>query len=386
MMHNGFGPTAVLALLLLLLLGDRRKGWLAGIPLVIVLAAMALSNEVDWFILYLGFVLAVLVWVVMIKKLPIKQTLPWIIIAGLAGVLTLVQGGMATEIIRDKFFSAPAAVDTYFEVGFKLVPPAVISPHLGKLSLLNPLQLLAALFELGPVILVLPLVIGWGIKSLKNERFFDAAVAASVVVSGLSVFVEYFGNAGITATTRLLFMFVTVCKLLAIPLVWVWLEKRKQDWVRIGAWGLGAVSVFGGLMLFGIQMTAVPRPVYSYFLTDTDARFEAQYWDSLPADAWVLDPDPHRAATVFGRPSKALINWGVPLPEWEALVESGDPYTAHAAGYDFMYFDKDYWKAHSVTLEDACVEVVEKMDGEKFEHGGVVPDFRMLVRIDSCTR
>jgi hypothetical protein len=68
------------------------------------------------------------------------------------------------------------------------------------------------------------------------------------------------------------------------------------------------------------------------------------------------------------------------------LVESGDPYAIHAAGYDFIYFDKDYRKAHSNHLETPCVEVVEKMEGEKFAHGGVVPDFRMLLRIDGCVK
>lgn len=386
MMHNGYGPTAVLGLLLLLLLADRRKGRLAGIPLVIVLASLALANEVDWFILYLGFVLAVLTWVVMRKRLPVREILPWIVMTGLAGVLALVQGGMATEIVRGSLFSDPAAADTYFDVGFKLVSPAIISPHLGKLSLMNPPQFLAAIFEVGPIILVLPLVIAWGLRALEKGRWLESAVAASVVVSGASVFVEYYGNAGITATTRLLFIFVTVCKLLAVPLVWIWLERQKQDWVRYGAWGLGMMTIFSGIMLFGIQLTAVPRPVHSYFLTNIDARFEKAYWNSLPADAWVLDPDPHRAATIFGRPAKALRNWGVPLPEWETLVENGDPFNAQAAGYDFMYFDKDYWKLHRDRLETPCVDVVEKMDGEKIEHGGVIPDFRMLVRINGCVR
>jgi len=386
MMHNGYGTTAVLGLLLLLLIADRRKGRLAGIPIVIVLASIALANEVDWFILYVGFLLAVLVWVVMRKRFPPRGILPWILMTGLAGVLALVQGGMATEILRGTLFPGPVEADTYFEVGFKLVGPAVISPHLGKLSLLDPLQLLAAIFEVGPIMLVLPLVIAWGLRALKNESWLNGALASSVVVSAASVFVEYYGNAGITATTRLLFIFVTVCKLLAVPLVWLWLEKRKQDWVQYGAWSLGILAVFGGIILFGIQMIAVPRPVYSYFLTEIDARFEEAYWDSLPVGAWVLDPDPHRAATVFGRPAKALRNWGVPLPEWEALVESGDPYIIHAAGYDFMYFDKDYWKMHSDQLESSCVKVVETMDGEKFEHGGVVPDFRMLLRIDGCVK
>ncbi|GAB4415222.1 MAG: hypothetical protein Kow002_00140 [Anaerolineales bacterium] len=386
MMHNGFGPTAVLALLLLLLLGERRKNWLAGIPLVIVLAAMALANEVNWFILYLGFVLAVLVWVMLNRKLPVKQILPWIFISGLAGLLALVQGGMATEIVRGKLFPSPAEADTYFEVGFKLVSPTVISPHLGKISLLDPMQLLAALFEIGPMVVFFPLVIVWGMGALKKERWLESAVAAAAFISGLSVFVEYYGNAGITATTRLLSLLFLSIRLLGIPLVWLWLEKRKQNWVRFGAWGVGIVSVFGGLVMFGIQMIAVPRPVHSYFLTDIDARFEATYWDSLPAESWVLDPDPHRAATVFGRPAKALKNWGVHLPEWDALIESGDPYAAHAAGYDFMYFDKEYWKEHRDTLEDACVRLTDKIDGEKLEHGAFVPDFRMLVDIRGCAK
>jgi hypothetical protein len=385
MMHNGYGVSANLILLLLLLLASRRRTGLAGIPLTVLLASLALANEVDFVLLYLGIILVAIIWIVQNKTIrPLSSARFWIGIATIAGVLALVQGGMVTEVLLGRVAPSTAQSASYFKVGFSVVPPAVISSHLGKLSVLNPLQLLAAVLEIGPVVLALPLVLAWGYKALREEKWFQAALVASAVVSLLSVFVEYSGNAGITATTRLLFQLLFVCKIFAVPLFWLWLQNQP-DWKHSLVYGLGAMTVLSGIVLLAIQLVVIPRPVVSDFLTDMDARFYEQYWDRLtPTSAWVLDPESSRAATLFGRQSDSVINWGVNKPEYVALIENPDPYQWNAAGYSYIYADKEYWKQYASQLEQPCVKVLKTVEGVKQLQSGSVPDFRQLADISAC--
>jgi hypothetical protein len=385
MTHNGYGLLPGVILLLLLLLGGQQRTWKAGIPLAILLASLGLANEVDFAILYLGIVLVAIVWIFQNKAIrPPSSAWFWIVVVVLAGILTLIQGGFVTEILYERFFPSTLQSDSYFEVGFSIVPPAVISSHLGRLSVFNPLQLLAAFFEIGPMILVLPLVLIWGYKALREEKWFQAALVASAVPSLLSIFVEYSGNAGITATTRLLSNMFFACRILAVPLVWLWLQYQAE-WKRSIAYGLGAVTVLGGLLLFAIELIAIPRPVYTEYLVDMDAKFYEEYWDRLsPPSAWVFDPVSSRALTLFGRQTNAVIHWGVDKPEYSALLENPDPYQLNAAGYRYVYADKEYWKLYAAQLEQPCVQVLRTVEGAKLSHDVFVPDFRQLADVSGC--
>jgi hypothetical protein len=385
MTHNGYGLFPGLILLLLLLLAGKQRTWKAVFPLAIFLASLALANEVDFLILYFGIILAGILWVVQNKTIrPPASAWFWVSVITLAGIFTLIQGGMATEVLYGRLFPSTQEADSYFELGFKIVPPTVISSHLGKLSLLNPIQLLTALLEMGPMILALPLVLIWGYKALREEKWFEAALVASAVPSLLSIFVQYSGNAGITATTRLLSNMFFVCRILAVPLFWLWLQNQVE-WKRNLVYGLGAATMLGGILLFAIELIVIPRPVYTEYLTDMDARFYEQYWDRLsPPSAWVFDPDASRALTLFGRQTNAILHWGASKPEFITLAESPDPVRLNAAGYRYIYTDKDYWKLHTALLDQPCVNVLRTVEGAKFAHGGFVPDFRRLADISEC--
>lgn len=385
MTHNGYGVFAGVLLLLLLLLGGRQKTWRAGIPLVILLASLALANEVEFVLLYFGIILVAILWMIWNRAIrPPQSAWFWISVVVLAGVLVMVQGGFITEVLYGRLFPSPSQSDSYFQVRFSIVPPTVISSHLGRLSVLNPIQLLAALFEMGPMILALPLVLLWGYKALREEQWFQAALVASAIPSLLSIFVEYSGNAGITATTRLLSNMFFVCRVLAVPLVWLWLQE-KAEWTRGIAYALGVAAMLGGIVLFAIELIAIPRPVYGEFVSDMDARFYEEYWDRLsPPSAWVFDPSTSRAPTVFGRQANSTIHWGVQQPEFLALVENPDPYDLNAAGYSYVYADKEYWKGYAVQLEQPCVKVLKTVKGAKLSHGELIPDFRQLADISGC--
>jgi hypothetical protein len=385
MTHNGFGLLPGVILLLLILLADRQRTWMGGIPLTILLASLALANEVDFAVLYLGIVLVSILWVIQNKTIrPPHLAWFWIVVVVLAGIFAMIQGGLATEILYERFFPSTSQSDSYFEVSFSIVPPAVISSHLGKLSVFNPIQLLAALFEMGPMILALPLILIWGYKALREEKFFLAALVASAVPSLLSIFVEYSGNAGITATTRLLSNMFFVCNVFAVPLFWLWLQN-KTEWGRGIAYALGTSAMLGGVVLFAIELITIPRPVYTEFLSDMDARFYEEYWDRLsPPSAWVFDHSASRAPTLFGRQINAIIHWGVHKPEYLALLENPDPYQLNAAGYHYVYADKEYWKLYAAQLDQPCVNILRTVDGAKLSHGVFVPDFRQLADISEC--
>ena len=385
MTHNGYGVLPNVILLLLLLLAGRQRVWLAGIPLMILLSSLALANEVDFAILYLGVILVAIVWIVQNKSIqPPRSVWFWVAVVVLAGVVAMIQGGMATEILYERLFPSTSQSDSYFEVGFSFVPPTVISSHLGKLSILNPMQLLAALFEIGPMILSLPLILIWGHKALREEKWFRAVVVASAIPSLLSIFIEYSGNAGITATTRLLSNLFFVCSVYAVPLTWIWLQD-KAEWIRGVAYAFTAMAMLGGTILFAIELIAIPRPVYGEFVSDMDARFYEEYWDRLsPPSAWVFDPSTSRAPTLFGRQANSTIYWGVEQPEYLALVEDPDPYRLNAAGYSYVYADKAYWKGYALQLEQPCVRVLKTVEGAKLSHDELIPDFRRLADISGC--
>lgn len=387
MAHHGYGLSAALIMLFLLLVAGRQRTWQAGLPLVILLSSLALANEVDFGLLYLGIILIAIIWIVQKKTLRLPQSAYfWIVVILLAGIFALIQGGMPTEVLRGRLVPSDAQADSYFDVTFSIVPPTVISSHLGKLALFQPFQFLAAALEVGPLVLALPLVLIWGYKALREEQWLQAALVASAIPSLLSVFIEYSGNAGTTATTRLLSNLFFVCKIFAVPLFWLWLQN-KPEWKHHIVYGLGITAVLGGLVLFAIELIAIPRPVYTEFLTDMDARFYQEYWDRLsPRSAWIFDPNPLRSMTVFGRQAEANApgSWITQSDEYSALVQNPDPYQLTAAGYSYVYADKDYWKLYASQLEQPCVKVLETVEGVKEARGGLVPDFRQLADISRC--
>lgn len=385
MAHNGFGGSAGLIILLLFLLAGRQRVWQAGIPLTILTASIALANEANFALLYLGILLIAVFWVIQNRSIqPPRSAWFWIIVFILAGILVLIQGGYISEVLYERLFASTAESGSYFEGGFVIVPPTVISSHLGRLSLFNPLQLLVALIEMGPMILALPLALRWGYKAFREEQWFQAAMIASALPSMLSIFLEYRGNAGLSATTRLFGNMFFGCGALGVSLVWLWLQQQAE-WVRNLTYGLGAMTILGGVVLFAVELIAIPHPVYSDYLTDMDATFYEQYWDRLsPASTWVFDPEPSRGMALFGRQTNALIGWGVETPAFKAWVENPDPYQLQAAGYGYIYADKDFWKQYSGQLNQPCVNVLKTVEGAKLSHGDMIPDFRQLADISTC--
>jgi hypothetical protein len=386
MAYTGISGSAILILLLLLLTAPRWRHWSAGIPTSALIASLAVANEVAFGLVGFGFAAVIITWMIANRSWKVPRGLSgWIWILGGAGLAAILQGGMLTEIVRSRLASGPEAV-SYFDASFSLVwPPSIVSAHLGSLSVGNPFQLFVALAEIGPVVLVTPLLLIWAWKSLRLEKWYEAALIAASLWSVPALFVV-FTDRLFTATPRLMSGWFFACILYAVPLLWVWARKRREA-LQIGVVIGGLVTTLAGLVLFGIQLVAIQRPIYATFISPLDAKMSQEYWDKLPAKALVFDPSVFRAPTVFGRFTNSSPTWYLQSPDWQALAAGPDPYKIRAAGFDYMYFDIDYWNglapAQQSALKNICVKQVAQVDGIHSEKD-YTRDFRRLLDITDC--
>jgi hypothetical protein len=385
MLLGGFGVSHILLILLLILLAGRARKPSANFVFVIPLASLALSNEVTFALLYAGLVLAGLAWLAYRRKLEIPASLWQLGLVCLVALLfAFVQGGMLTEVGRRWLHPSEKVDASYFEVGFQPAwPPQFISAHLGPLHLTNPVQALLAFLEIGPQILVLPLLLIWGWKALKRQMWVQAGLIASAVFGLFAVFVKYEGTAGVTATTRLYGNLLIPCLLYAVPLFWLW-AKQKKEKVKATLLTFAALATFGGSALLAIQILAAPQPVYAPFLTEMDGKMFAAYWDKLPAQSLVFDPLGPRATTIFGRPTRSNDTWYRPNAAWSELLVQPEPHALRQAGFDYVYTDKDYYKEHAEWLGQPCIILIQEVSGSKQQFNGTVPDYRRLLDIRAC--
>lgn len=387
MFHNGWGTSAIMLILLLFLLaGHAKPTWKTAIFFIISLSALALANEVTFVFLYIGFTLAILAKMIAERSILKSVSDPTLrIIFGIfviSGLISLFQGGMLTEIFKGILSpAAPSEKDTYFRVSFSLTQPAFLSAHLGTLRLFEPKHWLPILAETGFIIFALPITLNHVRGAIKDGNWFKAAWILSILPSLAMLFFEYTGNAGPTAISRMQAHFLSVIKLLAVPLVWIWLKNRAEE-LRSFAFGFGLVTIFSGLAMFGVQMTAMPKPVSAIFLGPVDTKMFAAYWNTLDPNGMVFDPVYPRGVTILGIPTRSSITMGENLPEWKALREDPDPYALKAAGYDHLYADLEYYQSNRSLLDNACVLVVDK----RAVKSGPVANGRILLNLSKCTQ
>lgn len=389
MTYNGIGTSAVLILFLLLLIGDRRKNRWGSLLLVIPISALALANEVTFGLLLLGFAGAAAVWIVQNKAIQLPPGwLPWIGILLAAGILTLLQGGIFTDMARSfvEELSGRAA-DSFYSTEFTAAwPPEVVSIHLGRLVLSNPYHLLLAVLEYGPMLLVFPLTMALMWRAVRRGSWARAAFWMSGLAALGALFVVYTGSAGVSSTTRILEGTINVCKLGFVPLLWLW-SRGKNPALQIGILSLGLAAILGGLVHFGVSLTASPKPVSTFFISDMDARMLANNWNRFEPEALVFDPDPVRGVTVLGRYTFSSDDWGRTRQDWDRLLAAPDPYALRAAGYSYIYYGIAYWEQldpqQQEALSSSCVKTVDRTDGYRSERD-FRRDYRILLDITSC--
>lgn len=388
--HAGTGGVGDIIGAFLILAHNRMKGWRGVVVMSALVAALALSSEVGYGFLLLGFGIVALFAGIRQHAWPWRlpaSLLRWMAVLGTSGVFALFQGGVLTGVAEgwlNRLTGSAGTQSSYFNLSLAPVwPPAFLSSHLGLLSLFNPAQLLVALFEIGPIIILLPLPLIWGWKALRAGRWYEAALIVVPVVMLVTLLVQYTGSAGPTALTRVQGGIVGLSRSgFAVAALWM-LGRRVKESTKALLGTLVVVTLFGGFALFSSELLAAPKPLFSTYITYVDLRAEKDYWNRLEPGALIFDPTPSRAVTIFARPTRSHNTWYEPKPEWEALVENPDPVALRAYGFDYMYFDYAWWSMLPTDKQNMliqpCVQLVKQYD---WENG--VYDFRRLLDIRAC--
>lgn len=379
---TGSGAFPVLVPVLLLMLARRRWNGASATLFALALASLALTAETVFVVLWLGILGATAAGAVA-RRTPRRasQSGGWLWVLGLSILAAAAQGGILTEAVRNalSFIRPGSAEASYGFGGFSPQwPPAVVSVHFGNLHLNSASQVVVALAELGPALLLSLPVSACLWMWIRRGRYLYAAMGMGAVLAFLlSLVLRYEVERD---TTRITATALTFWLILGLPVVWHW-AKRGSGLVR-GILGLGyAASVLSGVTLFAVGLTAIPEPRASYFVDSLDTRISRAHWNRLDPGDQVFDRLPYRAVTLFGRPVRAHQSMYAALPEWEALLENPEPGLLARAGFDYVYLDDTWWwdltEQQRAPFEAPCVRVVE----------GVVDDmaaFRRLADIRGC--
>lgn len=384
---SGMGTLPLLIILSILFLQrSARDPWRATV-ILILLSALALSNEVLYLALLAGFGL-VFLFDLFHRRAWRSEWNRWLLVILFSLVLALFQGGVLTTLRQGLWIpDLEEGRTAYHTFQFGLAwPPTLISAHLGILNLLNPWHLLLACLEIGPILLALPLTLHWGWKMIRSHRWWESGLIASFLVGVFSLFLKYSGTAGITANARLNALLFLPASLYAFPLTWIWARRHSEN-LRLTLVALAGMTVLGGVMLFGSELIALQKPLFPMDMQEMDARMAKRYWNQLPADSLVADPNPMRGVIVFGRPTRSHLTWYLEKPEWQALIANPDPYRLQAAGFDYLYFGIAYWEDLSPqaqsALQDPCVRLVDEVRGFRGE-SDFRKDFRRLLDLRAC--
>ncbi|MFZ6020517.1 MAG: hypothetical protein ACOYXO_12990, partial [Chloroflexota bacterium] len=365
LMLNGVNGLMYYAILFLFLLTVQR--WnnliLASVTSMIALAGTHLISETElpFGLAAIGFVTALLFFKNRKIYLPVRLRYWWGIVLGSA-LLAVIQGGTWTELFYRNFqrLFLSTTDNTYLQqtLDFEIsLIPAIVSGHLGVLPLNQWPTLLAAGIEIGPLLLAIPLVLIWGYKAWRAERWFEAMLVAEVFLSFIMIWVRYSGSLGVRNSSRL-FVFLPISLVLAGPIVNFWYRHRSR-WVKIVTGVLASMAMLSGVVLLALQISAMSKPVASYFLSGLDVTMYKAYWNKLPPDSLIFDPNPSRSPTIFGRFTDAGETWYRFKPEWEELKTNPDPAKLKAAGFSHAYLDNEYWESLQPDLwqlwDQSCV-------------------------------
>jgi hypothetical protein len=381
---GGTGALPALTVVLLLLMARPRFSRVGVAVYSLILANLALSGENVYAVL-LGGVIVAAALTLLTRGRAERDSLrsdimSWAAVMGISLVLSLVQGAFLTDVAVSVAAAVTGSTAASTNVhGFALRwPPALLSGHFGPLSLLSPGQVVILLAELGPVVALGPVVSLYAIRQRRSSHWLWQGLTYGALVSFVvPIFVRYGVDRSIT---RLPATAVWLWSLLGFVLLWRWLP-RARAWARWAS-GFGyAIAVFGGFVLFAIQLMAIQTPTLSYFIRSLDGQVARMYWNRLEPNAQILDAIPERAVTIFGRASRAYSDIYTPLPDWQALVGDPDPSVVHRAGYAYIYLDRQWWNGltseQQHALDRPCVRLID----HRTDADG---DFRTLVDVRGC--
>jgi hypothetical protein len=305
------GPLPFMTVLLLLLLvPTRRLSRWGAVVFGLCFASLALSAE-HWFaFLWIGIFLVLIGYHWTHRKRLLLESKArlfqwWGILAGSA-FLAAIQGGFITEALRTTISSAFGwAASSYNTHPFSLRwPPALLDAHLGELSLLDPHSLATAVIELGPVLLLGPLVVWFIIRHAPRVNWLLLGLALSSMIGLLfPIFIRYGVDRSIT---RMAATALWTWLAIGVPIAWYALGHAKAFWKVLAGFSYFAL-LFGGVVIFGVMLVSAGKEQMTYFIQPVDLQASREYWNRLPPDAQVFDVNPSRSVTLFGRIQRANV-------------------------------------------------------------------------------
>lgn len=374
----GWDNVTFLILILVIMLYNKARDWKSLSLVGVLLACMGLMDETTFAFLSGILIVIHLIRFISKRELNKKETVQRLVMLGVVWVIVFVQGGFFTAFLSNAINPNYSSYHD-FQILFEF-PPRFIDPHLGELVLTNPVQLLVLVLECGPLLFAFPFVLMWGWKSLKHKKYIEAAYIGTSLIGLAFCFVQIISKGIDTAVNRVQNDFLEVTLLFVVPVFFYWVKNKKTGTKATIAL-LALISVIGGVVVMGTELSGIQDPKLSLFITEMDVRMMDKYWDKLEKDVMVLDPEIPRAITLFARSGKSSVDFYEPTNEWQVMIYDPDPAEMAEVGYKYLYYGRDYWKTltkeEQSLLQSACVVVVN----EETEWTG---DFRRLIDVSGC--
>ncbi len=404
MAHQGPNLFSVLIFLTAWMLLTRVKSPWALPILVLVFSTWALAWESTYALFMLGIVIFALYSRFVMGNLNLPHLRMGIYAALLSIPIVIFQGGTITEMLREAVFGyernagliqpllnsavgagipavsslSPSHLADFF--GFSLRwPPAILSAHLGALSLFSPIQILVALFELGPIILLTPWISIWAWKRAKAG---DWPLAVFLIASWIGflmpIFLRYQADRDIS---RLSWQAMLTWTLMLVLMI----NERGFRWsalFRKAALITLALMVFGGSVIMGIQLTAASRTQLAHTYTELDAALLSDVWGDFSPDTMLFGPLGNSTVITGQITGQLLGEPRLAQHHWNELTLK--PNLAEFIKRDFQYIviDSRRWDDLSPDLQEVynadCIELY----AEVWDNSRV--NFRRILDIQGC--
>jgi hypothetical protein len=362
MEHAGTGALSGLIFVSFWLLANRSKGWDAMPIFAILLSVWALIWETSYALFVIGVFACAIILRLRGQHLPRNMRI-LMSAAALSIPIVLLQGGTITDVARDVVVGLQGSDSlvggAVSGAGFGLRwPPAIISAHLGELPISSPIAIVVAVLEIGPIVLLAPWITFHTWKEMSDGDWFVGGLILGAGVGFLiPIFITYRSDRDIT---RLTGYALDVWLFLLVRMLWTYEGRWRERFLAVGAASLGLMG-FGGVVLAGTQLTAIPERMTTAHFTELDSRVAAAVWDELPPGSEILDHRGWRAVALTGR-----LTHPFDFNSIDPLAECGDAGCLIEGvldgGFEFLYYD-NWWlevlsEAERNSLESQCISVV----------------------------